>query len=624
MLSRGKTGPVAPVSNGLLATSTFDKLLSDLARQHEVEISSAIIEHKAEINRLKRRLNEDVQDFKKFTKSKTQQSMGTQQSVQSCLTVPGTIAEDTPIESKTEVTEINDFNNAADDSEDLGPVMTVETLIELPKNLKDDTDDDRPPSNGMGGRISTSSAARGNSHEAYQDAPTRRRSLFPDAEEMKMQVREAISGRPQYSVADYYWETGSCQAIARNPIFENVSFAVIFAVVLWIWIDTDYNDADTLLDAHPIFVLGANSFCIFFTFEVLVRFGAFKRKVDCFKDPAFLFDAVLVLQDVLETWCLTFYVAIKRAADGSGDSSSPMKFGIFRILRMAKIIRMGRAMRLMRQLPEIAILVKGIGIATRSVFFTLVLLFIIIYVFAVVFRQITRDTEMGDLYFENVPTSINSLLLDGVLPDNAQIVNDLAGQDWYLWPLIMFFILLASLTVMNMLVGVLVEVVGVVADAEKEGLAVSSMRDSLVKVMHELDLDSNGYISKAEVDKLLIQPAAAKILENVGIDVVGLVDLSDVIFEDYGCEGELDLEDFMNVVLDLRTQNTAKVKDIVMLQKLMKRDMTRFFDRALTHISMLIATGAAWNEDEDTAKLMDGKLPKSFHLTVASTPLSKY
>jgi hypothetical protein len=304
-----------------------------------------------------------------------------------------------------------------------------------------------------------------------------------------------------------------------------------------------------------------------------------------------------------------------------------MKFGIFRILRMAKIIRMGRAMRLMRQLPEIAILVKGIGIATRSVFFTLVLLFIIIYVFAVVFRQITRDTEMGDLYFENVPTSINSLLLDGVLPDNAQIVNDLAGQDWYLWPLIMFFILLASLTVMNMLVGVLVEVVGVVADAEKEGLAVSSMRDSLVKVMHELDLDANGYISKAEVDKLLIQPAAAKILENVGIDVVGLVDLSDVIFEDYGCEGELDLEDFMNVVLDLRTQNTAKVKDIVMLQKLMKRDMTRFFDRALTHISMLIATGAAWNEDEDTAKLMDGKLPKSFHLdhlTVASTPLSKY
>lgn len=198
---------------------------------------------------------------------------------------------------------------------------------------------------------------------------------------------------------------------------------------------------------------------------------------------------------------------------------------------------------------------------------------LIIYVFAITFRQLTDGTAIGDQYFPSVPTSINSLLLDGVLPDNAQIVNDLADEEWYYWPIIMFFLLLAALTVMNMLVGVLVEVVGTVAEAEKESMAVTEMRDQLEKVMKELDGDNTGCISKSEFGKILLNRNAAKLLQEIGVDVVGLVDLADFIFEDYGVMGELDLEDFMRVVLDLRESNTAKVKDVVMMQKLLKRDL---------------------------------------------------
>lgn len=257
----------------------------------------------------------------------------------------------------------------------------------------------------------------------------------------------------------------------------------------------------------------------------------------------------------------------------SDNRTESPNFSVLRVLRMAKLFRMGRAVRLMRALPELAILVKGISIATRSVFFTLLLLMLIIYVFAITFRQLTDGTAIGDQYFPSVPTSINSLLLDGVLPDNAQIVNDLADEEWYYWPIIMFFLLLAALTVMNMLVGVLVEVVGTVADAEKESMAVTEMRDQLEKVMKELDGDNTGCISKSEFGKILVNRNAAKLLQEIGVDVVGLVDLADFIFEDYGVMGELDLEDFMRVVLDLRETNTAKVKDVVMMQKLLKRDL---------------------------------------------------
>lgn len=428
-------------------------------------------------------------------------------------------------------------------------------------------DEVKPPENSAPRRMS-STMTNESPEKIPSRAKLRRQELFPDAEALKDEIRNAVLKKPAYCVESLYYDTGYCQMIARSAIFENVTFAVIFAVTIWLAIDADHNTAKNPMDAHPVFIIGSNCFCLYFTTELAIRFGSFRHKLDIFKDYNFMFDALLVLQDIVETWAMSVYLLLT-----DKNQESPSKFQVLRMLRMAKLFRMGRAVRLMRALPELAILVKGISIATRSVFFTLLLLMLIIYVFAITFRQLTADTEMGEQYFPTVPSAINSLLLDGILPDNAQIVNDLAEQDWYLWPIIMFFLLLAALTVMNMLVGVLVEVVGTVADAEKESMAVMEMREQLVKVMAELDGDETGCISKSEFGKILVNRNAARLLNEIGVDVVGLVDLADFIFEDYGVMGELDLEDFMRVVLDLRETNTAKVKDVVMMQKLLKRDL---------------------------------------------------
>jgi len=73
------------------------------------------------------------------------------------------------------------------------------------------------------------------------------------------------------------------------------------------------------------------------------------------------------------------------------------------------------------------------------------------------------------------------------------------------------------LTVMNMLVGVLVEVVGTVADAEKESMAVTEMREQLKIVMDELDADQTGCISRAEFGKILTNRNAAKLLHDIEV-----------------------------------------------------------------------------------------------------------
>merc|ERR1719238_949517 len=105
------------------------------------------------------------------------------------------------------------------------------------------------------------------------------------------------------------------------------------------------------------------------------------------------------------------------------------------------------------------IMLKGMKVAMRSVITTLFLLMLIIYVFSIAFTQVLVDTEVGRESFNTVLDSCNSLLLRGVLPDQASIVEEL-GDEHPLYRLaILIYILLASLTVMNMLVWVLCEVV---------------------------------------------------------------------------------------------------------------------------------------------------------------------
>merc|ERR1719446_1152435 len=112
---------------------------------------------------------------------------------------------------------------------------------------------------------------------------------------------------------------------------------------------------------------------------------------------------------------------------------------------------------------------------------------------------------------------MNSLLLQGVLPDQAEIVRDSSAQHWLLGSLCLMFILLASLTVMNMLVGVLCEVVSVVSSVEKESMLISYVKGTLLNMLRTsgLDADNDQMIDRTEWEALLENPGAAKALQEV-------------------------------------------------------------------------------------------------------------
>jgi len=392
--------------------------------------------------------------------------------------------------------------------------------------------------------------------------------VFADAAAMKDRVREALA-KPEYNVADFYWEEGWCQAIARHQFFEYTTLAVIAVNALWIAIDVDHNDKDLLLDADPIFQIAEHSFCAFFTFEWTVRFLSFKEKRNALRDAWFCFDTVLVIIMVLETWIFSFvFLAVGHAQSGGMNTS------VLKLIRLVRLTRMARMAKLLRAVPELIILIKGIWVAARSVFFTLVLLVLIIYVFAIILRQVTDDTIIGREYYASIPKAMQSLLLDGVLPDQAVLVRANGDSHFFLGFFLLLFILLSSLTVMNMLVGVLCEVVSVVSSVEKEQLTVNYVKQRLHSMFMDTNLDQDGSqsISKLEFESMLTNREAAEIIQDLGVDVVGLVDFADHLFEEE--DTELSFADFMELVLQLRGSNNCTVKDMVDLRKFVVTELS--------------------------------------------------
>jgi len=391
--------------------------------------------------------------------------------------------------------------------------------------------------------------------------------------------------------------------IARSYLFEQLTLAVIAINTVWIAVDTDYNDQDVLSRADPVFQIAEHLFCTYFVTEWAIRFAAFEQKRNGLKDYAFVFDSALVLMMVLETWVLTVVLSV--FASGANGVNS-LNLEILRLARLLRLTRMARMARLLRALPELMVLIKGISLAARSVFFTLLLLLIVVYVFGIAFTTLSKGSSLEKIYFGSVLASMSSLFLGGTFPDQKNMVTTISEEHLLYAALFQVFVLLATLTVMNMMVAVVVQVVQVVSTVEKEQIQVNFVKSLLKRVMKDSPMDPDGEtkISKFEFKALLEKPTAVRALQNINVDVVGLVDITDYIFEDDDIV--LSFTEFMEILLQLRGTNKATVKDIVDLRKFFLQEL-QFLEMRLTRVCRpqddpmlpLPLTSRAWSEGSE-------------------------
>jgi len=397
-------------------------------------------------------------------------------------------------------------------------------------------------------------------------------SLFADQDEVRATLYRSLFD--EYRVEDLYHTEGVCQCIAKNGWFEVFIIALISGNALWVGFEVDMNPADALPLAPAGFQLTNNILCALFVFEIGVRYGAFASKRDAFRDVWFLLDFILALLMVVETWFI--YPFYWFSAGGESPFSGAGAVSVLRMLRLSRVFRIIHVMHLV---PELMVLLKGMYVASRSVLWTMGLLVLVIYVFAVGLKILCKGTNLGqiDADYHSVPGSMATLLLRGLLPDPAEHVYSMGKESFWFALIFMVFLIFAAITIMNMLVGVLVEVVSTIATVEREACRASYVKTKLKKLMETLDTDKNGELSKQEVDQLIGIPEAARVMRDVGVDVIGLFDLVEFHFFDNDKE-EISYSEFTELVLQLRGTNTVCVRDVVNLRKFIREEFAEFLE----------------------------------------------
>jgi hypothetical protein len=297
--------------------------------------------------------------------------------------------------------------------------------------------------------------------------------------------------------------------------------------------------------------------------------------------------------------------------------------GIIRLARLIKVTRMARMARVLTRWPELSVLMKGMGIACRSVMSTLALLVIMVYVFAVAFRYMTLDTPVGHKYFRNVIMGMKFLLLYATMPDAIRLVEDAGAEHFLIGAFVVIFVATSSLTLLNMLIGVICEVIGVVATMEKEANRVHLVKDHLLEVLRTSGIDANkdGLISKNEFQSMLLNATVVKVMREVGVDPVGLIDFVDYIFSgDFKDERGLTFDKLVGLICELGGTNQATVKDVVDMRQVVIRQLVAIEEILEKHISTLEATMIS-SLSKSVSNVQVPNHPKSDHFQFTSAKL---
>jgi len=374
--------------------------------------------------------------------------------------------------------------------------------------------------------------------------------------DMKERMRQMFKTQ-QVKLGDIYKSEGWCSKIASHPNFETIVYAFIVANVIWLGIDAVVNQEDLLINAAPWVVVIENIFCVFFLGELSIRLCAYKSLLDAVKDPWIVVDSLLVLGMILETWIFFMILQFAEMDISLIDQSS------LRLLRVLRVSRVARIVRILRALPELLILVKALGVATRSVFFTFCLMMLTIYLFALACTTIGKDTPSGTEFFSSLGSSMFTLFFNGLFGfDLPRLATTIFADNVALSIVFCLYLVCAPLTMLNLLVAVLVEVVGVLAVAEQEMVQTQYEWDQMRLALGELSDDDN--ISVEQFKKLLDRREALVMMRALGIDVIAMLETPQLIF---GQATSLTFQDFIEIILALRDTNTATVRDINTLAK---------------------------------------------------------
>uniref|UniRef100_A0A7S4SUK9 EF-hand domain-containing protein n=1 Tax=Alexandrium monilatum TaxID=311494 RepID=A0A7S4SUK9_9DINO len=402
--------------------------------------------------------------------------------------------------------------------------------------------------------------------------------------DMRVIIMERDAARQGTKAVDVYKTEGLAQRVVKSYAFEIITLCIVLINGAWIAIDLDLNGKN-LVDSPIGFQLVEHLFVMAASLEMLVRFMAHRSCRCALQDRWFMLDAFLVLLMIVESWILSLVFLVTHALEMGG-------LGGLSALRIFRVIRVFRVARLIRFFPELMTMVDSMVGGVRSVLITLVILLIVTYGFAVCLRQLGKSTSWGDENFRSVPHSVYTLVLVSLFPDNVNLVDAIAEETWLCGLIYFMFLVLTVVMLMNMLIGILVDNIFLLSNAQKEKHTILEMSEKLHATLSAIDTDFDGMVSKTEFEGILKNHEAIRFLIDVGVDIQSLVGEVDFIFSGETTPGAgLPFEDFTDEVLKFRSSSVATNGAVAATRRFMRLGLAHL-DEKLDYLLLCLSAGA--------------------------------
>jgi len=242
--------------------------------------------------------------------------------------------------------------------------------------------------------------------------------------------------------------------------------------------------------------------------------------------------------------------------------------------------------KLMRFFPELQIIVKGMFAAVRSVICTAILLIMILYVWSIIF---TSEYHQGDIddeevigearqLFGSMRKSMRHLFIMGTILDDISLCcnyirssdgNDVTFKEWQMMTFFLLFVLLSSFTMLNMLIGILCEVVCATGEGERQKNTEATVRDAITTLFKKMDKDSNGEITRDEFLHMKSDKHVMKALSELEVKAKHFEMYADLMFkgeDDEEDQTTMDFEKTLSMILRLRPGTKVSALDFASFQ----------------------------------------------------------
>ena len=213
-----------------------------------------------------------------------------------------------------------------------------------------------------------------------------------------------------------------------NRIFQFTVVAIIILNAILI--------GATTYDLDPLFLdtihLLDYAITIFFVIEILIRFIGEKNKAEFLKSGWNIFDTIIVAISLIPIPNNSSYLVLRLLR-------------IFRVLRLISVV------------PELKKIIEAILESIRRVFFVSLLLFIILYIYATMGSILFADDDpsrWGDLGI-----SLITLFQVLTLSSWETVMLPMQAIYWWAWVYFFSFIVVCGITILNLVIAILVDVV---------------------------------------------------------------------------------------------------------------------------------------------------------------------